>query len=160
MLLFQKACNQARAGLEALELTPHVIPEGQFEVGVLIPERLVDSRLGTLVNELDGWNKILRGFQEVAGEEEREVTVAGLASGSYEIYMPLGLIGAFLFSRTIDKVLDWYLRILEIRKRRLELAELGAPVAEVNNVKKYEKEFLDNVTMKNEHILLIGERSY
>lgn len=129
---FRKACAQTRAGLESLGVAPHAIPSGEFEVGVLIPEPLVDRKLGALVKELELWNKIVRGLQEVAGEDEREVTVAKLASGSYEVYLPLGLLAATLLSRTIDKVLEWYLKILEIRKRRLELQELGAPVAEVN----------------------------
>jgi hypothetical protein len=125
-------------------LTPHATPEGQFEAGVLIPERLVDSKLGALVKELDGWNRIVRGFQEIAGEEEREVTVGGLASGSYEIYLPLGIVTAGLIAKTIDKVMEWYLRILEIRKHRMELKELGAPVAEVTAIKKHERDFLDS----------------
>lgn len=141
---FRKACNQTRAGLESLGVTPHVLPIGAFEAGVLIPEALVDRKLGTLAKELELWNKIVRSFQEVAGEEEREVTVARLTSGSYEVYLPLGLLAAGLVSRTIDKVLEWYLKILEIRKRRLELRDLGAPVAEVAAVKKHERELLDN----------------
>ena len=140
---FRKSCFQTSAGLESLGVTPHAIPEGEFEVGVLIPERLVDQKLGALAKELEGWNKIVRGFQEVAGEDEREVTVAGLASGSYEVYLPLGIIAASLVSRTIDKVLEWYLRVLEIRKRRLELQDLGAPVSEASAIKKHERDFLD-----------------
>jgi len=140
---FRKACTQTRAGLEFLGITPHTIPSGEFEVGVLIPEALVDRKLGALARELELWNKIVRGFQEIAGDDEREVTVARLASGSYEVYLPLGLMAAGLLSRTIDKVLEWYLKILEIRKRRLELQGLGAPVAEVNDVKRHERELLD-----------------
>ncbi len=142
---FRKACTQTKTGLESLGITPHAISEGEFEVGILIPERLVDQKLGALAKELEGWNKIVRGFQEVAGEEEREVTVAGIASGSYEVYLPIGIIAAGLLSRTIDKVLEWYLRILEIRKRkrRLELQNLGAPVAEVDSIKKHERELLE-----------------
>ncbi len=145
---FKKACIQAKNGLEALGLNSHTIPDGQFEVGVLIPCQLVDQKLATLVKELEGWNKIVRGFQEVAGDEEREVTVSGLASGSYEIYLPLGYVAAKLISRTIDKILAWYLQILEIRKRRLEIQELGAPVAEVANVKRHEKNLLDTEITK------------
>jgi len=139
---FLKACTQTRAGLESLGVTPHAIPSGEFEVGVLIPEPLVDRKLGALAKELELWNKIVRAFKEVAGDSEREVIVAKLASGSYEVYLPLGILAAGLLSRTIDKVLEWYLKILEIRKRRLELQELGAPVAEVNAVKKHERELL------------------
>ena len=140
---FRKACNETKGGLESLGVTPYAIPVGEFEVGVLIPERLVDQKLGALAKELEGWNKIVRVFQEVAGEDEREVTVAALASGSYELYVPLGIVAAGLVSRTIDKVLEWYLRILEIRKRRLELQDLGAPVAEANVVKKHERDLID-----------------
>ncbi len=140
---FRKACNETKKGLESLGVTPYAIPVGEFEVGVLIPERLVDYKLGALAKELEGWNKIVRGFQEVAGEDEREVTVAALSSGSYQIYLPLGILAASLVSRAIDKVLAWYLRILEIRKRRSELQDLGAPVAEVNAIKKHERDLVD-----------------
>jgi hypothetical protein len=140
---FRKACLQTKAGLESLGIRPYAIRDGQFEVGVLIPERLVDQKLGALAKELEAWNRTLRGFQEVAGDEEREVTVASLASGSYEAYLPLGLVAAGLVSKTIDKVLEWYLRILEIRKKRIELQELGAPVAEPNAIKKHERDLLE-----------------
>jgi ribosomal protein S20 len=66
-----------------------------------------------------------------------------LASGSYEAYIPL-LAAAPYLARTIDKVLEWYSKVLEIRKRRLELKELGAPTAETTAIKKYEKDLVDN----------------
>ena len=135
---------QARIGLEALGLSPHTVPPGEYEVGVLIPNALVGSKLSSLLKELGTWNKIVRGFQEVAGEEEREVTVAGLATGSYEIYLPLGVMAAGYLALTIDKILEWYLKILEIRKRRQELRELGAPVSEFAAIQKYEKELIES----------------
>jgi hypothetical protein len=141
---FKKTCAQTRAGLRALDIAPHTIPAGEFEVGVLIPDILVDRKLSALIKELATWNKIVRGFQEVAGEEEREVTVSGLASGSYETYIPLGLIAAGYLSLTIDKVLEWYLKVLEIRRRRQELKELGAPVAEATAIQKHEKDLVEN----------------
>ena len=141
---FRKSCAQTKAGLEALGLSPHTIPSGEFEVGILIPEGLVGSKLSSLVKELGEWNKIVRGFQEVAGEEEREVTVAGLAKGSYEVYLPLGLVAASYLSTAIDKILEWYSKILEIRKHRQELKELGAPIAESSAIQKHEKEIIDN----------------
>jgi hypothetical protein len=85
----------------------------------------------------------LRGFQEAAGEEEREVKIGSLSSGSYEAFLPLGIVAAAMLSKTIDKILDWYLRVLEIRKRREELQTLGAPVAEAAAIKKHERELLD-----------------
>jgi hypothetical protein len=140
---FRNAAMEAKVSLEKLGLEAYSIPIGEFQVGVLIPGRLIDSKLGALAKELELWNRTLRGFQEVAGEDEREVTVSALASGSYQVYIPLGILSAQLVSRTIDKVFEWYVRILEIRKKRQELQELGAPVAEAEAVRKYERDSLD-----------------
>jgi hypothetical protein len=140
---FQSACSQAQAGLSSLGLVEHRIPEGSFEVGVLIPENLVDSELGSLTKRLDEWNRILRGFQEVSGDAEREVLVDSLASGSYELFLSVGLVTAGLMSKVIDKVLDWYIKVLEIRRHRLELERLGVPVAETRTAKQHERRILD-----------------
>lgn len=141
--IFRKSCTQVRVGLAALGVIPHAIPQGQFEVGILIPEGLVDHELSSLVKELGTWNKIIRGFQEVVGEEEREVTVTGLSSGSYETYIPLGLMAAHYLSLTIDKIFDWYSKVLEIQKHRLQLKQLGAPGLEVSAIQKHEKDFIN-----------------
>lgn len=139
---FQKACVNTKSGLQSLGVTPYTLQPGAFEAGILIPEELVDRRLGALAKELEDWNKIVRGFQEIAGEDEREVIVAGLASGSYEVYIPLGIAAATLLAKTIDKVLEWYRQILEIRKLRLEMEKLRAPVAETETIKKHEHDQL------------------
>ncbi len=139
---FQKACVQTKSGLQSLGVTPYLLEPGAFEAGILIPDELVGRRLGALAKELEDWNKIVRGFQEIAGEEEREVIVAGLASGSYEVYIPLGIAAAALLAKTIDNVLGWYRQILEIRKLRLEMEKLGAPVAETETIKKHEHDQL------------------
>jgi hypothetical protein len=140
---FKKSCSQVRAGSKALGIASHTISQGQFEVGVLMPEMLVDAELSSLIKELDVWNKIIRSYQEIAGEE-REVTLAGLASGSYETYLQVGLVAAAYLSMTIDKVFEWYQKILEVRRLRQALKDLGAPAAETSAVKKHEREIVDN----------------
>jgi len=140
---FQKACSQTKTGLQSLGVIPYTLEVGAFEAGILIPEELVDSQLGNLVKELEAWNRIVRGFQEIAGEEEREVVVTGLASGSYEVYIPLGIVAASILARTIGKVLEWYRQILELRKLRLEIQKLGAPASEPEVYKKHERDTLE-----------------
>lgn len=141
---FKKSCAQVRTGLKALNFTPHTVPLGKCEVGVLMPEALVHSELSALLKELETWNKIVRIFQEVGGEKEREVTLAGLASGSYDTYLTIGIVAATFLSRTIDKVFEWYTQILKIRKLRQELEATGVPPFDVELVKKHEKDIIDN----------------
>jgi hypothetical protein len=140
---FQKACTQTKTGLQALGVSPHALSPGEFEAGILIPQRLVDSQLGPLTKQLDEWNKIVRAYQEIAGENEREVLVASLVAGSYEVYVPLGIAAAVLLAKTIDRVLSWYKQIPEIRKLRLQMQSLGGPTAEAKLVKKHERDTLD-----------------
>ena len=87
---------------------------------------------------------VLKGFSELAGEPEREIPLKGLATGSEEVYLVVGYLTAKLVSHTIDKVLEWYKKILEIQETRQKMASLGAPVAEIAAVKKHEKELLDH----------------
>jgi hypothetical protein len=139
----QKACSLAQRGLEALGVEPYEIPEGEFEVGLLIPERLVDGQLGKLAAELQNWNRALRVFQEVAGDGERDVKVAKLSSGSFEAFLPFGLVAAQLLSVAIDRAIGWYKQILEIRTLREELAKRGAPVAETTDIRNFEKDLVE-----------------
>lgn len=67
---FKKSCTQTRVGLQGLGLSPHTIPTNQFEVGVLIPETLVDRKLSSLVKELGLWNiKLSEDFKKLPGKK-------------------------------------------------------------------------------------------
>lgn len=140
---FRKACEKTGAGLIALGIKSYKLPQGTYDVGVLIPRHLVDNKLGALSKEFDSWNKIIRTFMEVAGEDDREVQLRGLATGSFELYVAVGALAADLFTRAIERLADLYLKILEIQKRRKELAELGAPAPEIKDIRKFEKELLE-----------------
>jgi hypothetical protein len=140
---FRKACEKASAGLAALGVKPYRLPQGAYDVGVLIPGHLVDNKLGALSKQFESWNKIIRAFIEVAGEDEREVRMRGLSTGSFELYVAVGVMAADLLARAIERLAELYLKILEIQKRRKELTELGAPVSEAREIKKFEKEFLE-----------------
>jgi len=139
----RKSCASTRNGLIALGIKPHSLSEGESEVGILIPTALTDSRLIGLKGQLDSWNQIVRGFAEVAGEEDREITVSALSSGSNEVYLAVGYLTAVLLAKAIDKVLSWYKQVLEIRIHRLVLEKLKALPSDIVATKQYEKSLLD-----------------
>lgn len=99
-------------------------------------------------SQIDNWNFILRGFSELAGDSEREVSFKGLASSDLEIYAAVGMGVAKFLSFAIDKVLDWYKKILEIQEVRQRLAAVGGPPAEVDAARKYEKKLLKEVILE------------
>lgn len=140
IITFRKTCTMVKTGFKSLGLAPHSTPNDQFEVGVLIPKTLVKEDFSLLLKEMSAWNRIVRAFQEVAGEEEREVTPIGLATGSYETYIQVGYAVAISLSLTIDKILEWYTKILAIREHSQKLNDLGIPTPEA---KAHEKELVD-----------------
>ena len=140
---FHGACAIAEAGLIGLNIVRHELSEGEYEIGLLIPRSITDGTLGGLGQQLSRWNKILKAFSEAAGEDAREISVEGLATGSDQAYLTVGILTAGLISHAIDKILEWYKKILDIQEARQKLASLGAPVPEVAAVKAHEKQLLD-----------------
>lgn len=140
---FRKGCTQARQGLTELGVKPDKLAENEAEIGILVPRTITKGKLDALTHQFTDWNRILRGFAELAGEEEREITVKALSTGSDQIFVLTVVAVAAFVAKAIDKILEWYKKILEIQTHRLELAKLGAPVSEPEAVKEYEKQFLE-----------------
>ena len=140
---FRKACAQARQGLTALKVKPDRLAQNEAEVGILVPRTITKGKLDLVIRQFTDWNRILRGFAELEGEDEREIALRMLATGSDQVFVVTTLAVAVIVAKVIDKVLDWYKKILEIQAHRLELARLGAPVPETDAVKEHEKHLLD-----------------
>jgi hypothetical protein len=139
---FRSKVSTTRTGLRELEIKPHEVRQGDFEVGILIPENVTDSKLDQLTSWFAQWNGIVRTFAEVAGYEDREVEVAGLATGTHELFLSVALQTASYLAMTIAAVTAWYKQILEIRKLRQQLEEHEAPTAETSAVRAHEQTLL------------------
>jgi hypothetical protein len=139
---FRTKVSTVRTGLRELGIKPHEVGSGDFEVGILIPESITDSTLKQLTNWFEEWNAIVRTFAEVAGYKDREVEVAGLATGTHELFLSVGLHTASYLAMTIAAVTTWYKQILEIRRLRQQLEEHEAPTAETSAVRAHEQTLL------------------
>ncbi len=141
---FRGNCTQARKGLVGLHVEPDALVDEQAEVGILVPRSLTKGHLDALNRQLNRWNIILKGFAELAGADEREVTVRSLSTGSEQIFLETSLTVAGFLAPVIDRVLGWYKQIQEIQKLRKELERLGAPVSEAQGVKAHEKQVIED----------------
>lgn len=91
---FRESVTQVTKGLSSLGIRPDTLRPDEFEIGILVPTRLIDGKLSGLTRQLADWNKTLRNLAEVAGEQEREITVRALATGTYELYLVAGAVTA------------------------------------------------------------------
>jgi len=135
---------QARNGLLVLHVvSASPTDSADFEIGVLIPAELVDSKLGALTKQLDEWNKALKAFAELAGEDEREITVKALATGSFVLIVKAGVKTAKLVADMIGAVVALYKRLVDLRDLRDRFAKTDVPAPEVEIVKKHEADTVD-----------------
>lgn len=139
----RKTAAQVAEGLQALGLEENTLEEDEYELGVLVPSVSLTTELGALNKELESWNKIVRAFQEAAGDAEREVQLRSLSNGSILVYLAVSAWVADKLMTVVERLLAAYERILDIRKKRKELADLGVPASELAVAKKTEKEILD-----------------
>ncbi len=141
---FRGTCSQVRQGLAALHVESDTLVKDEAEVGILMPRTLTKGHLEALSRQLNSWNRILKGFTELAGADEREIAVRMLSTGSDQVFLVTTIAVAALIVPVIDKVMEWYKKILDIQKVRKELERLGAPVAEPEAVKVHEKKFVED----------------
>jgi hypothetical protein len=133
------SATQLLAGLQGLHVVGGAVAEQtDFEVGVLIPSELVDDKLGPLAKQLDDWNKILKTFAELAGEQDREVTVKALSTGSYILYVKAGVKAAKLVAGVIGWAVSLYKKLLDLRDLREKFAHSDVPAPEVGAIKQHE----------------------
>lgn len=143
---FQKGILATKNGLVAIGITPYILEIGKFEAGILIPGGLVDGKLGSLAKQFDQWNRIVRGIQEIAGDEIREVPIASLGKGfTFEVYLPLSMLAAGILAKIIGKIFEAYNIILELRDLRQKMEELGGPTTDIEKYKEHERVKLDKI---------------
>ena len=139
---FIAGARETRAGLAALKIDKAPDDPEKYEIGILIPSRLVDDKLGPLADELEDWNKILRAFAELAGEVDHDLKVNAIVSDSYLLAVLCTYGTAQLVATTVQWIADLYMKILQIRELRLKLEKLDASTPEIPVVKAHEEKLV------------------
>ncbi len=126
-----------------LGFKPHFYRDEIYEVGVLLPAQYTHDKIATISKELQQWDKIIKSFKELLGEESADTKLSLVNNGSFEFYIQHGPTMALCFVMTLDRLAALYKKVIEIRDARTKLKSLGAPTPELNAVTKYEKELID-----------------
>lgn len=109
-------------GLGAEELEP-----GEAEVGIMIPRPAVKDELPALGEEFEELQKILGPFLELAEGSRPPLKVRTISSSDFTVYVAMAPGAALSVATALDKILDVYKKILEIRAGHTKLAETGVP---------------------------------
>jgi hypothetical protein len=122
-----QALSQLLPALHELKIGKEVLEPGQSELGILIPRRFVHNKLDEFGKELTELNKMFGVFSELVTGSREAFPVRGISSTDLSVFLGLLPQVAVCIFIGLDKILDVYKKILEIKAKRIELGNLGLP---------------------------------
>jgi hypothetical protein len=118
------ALEKSSGSLEFFQIGSEELSPGEFEIGFLIPRAQVDNGLESLGKEFTDLRRMIGPFTELAGETSRpEVQVRSLSSSEFQVFLAAAPITANLFLKALERVLNIYKQILDIREKHREMSE-------------------------------------
>lgn len=126
----QELVNALQSMLESFayfKISTEDLEPGEAEVGVLIPRPAVKEELPELGEEFQELQKILSPFLELAEGSRPPLKVRTISSSDYTVYVAMAPGAALSLATALDRILDVYKKILDIRASHQQLADQGVP---------------------------------
>ena len=121
---FLASLKALRDSFQVLEIAARV--QEDFELGVMIPDAFVSSRLDGLQKELGKLDKRIRPFAEMSAkttEQIRPRTLRSISSGSFDFFLDLDPVTAATIAFAIERIVKFIETLLSIRLKRRALQD-------------------------------------
>lgn len=126
--------------LKGLGFSHDYTGEADYEVGALFPSAIFGNNVEGLSAELKIFDRHIRTFGELAGQDVSSPTIRAIADGSLDIFVNALPDVASAIGSAIEKIVIIYLSILQIRQLRDEAKKREMPDDIVKQMEKHEKE--------------------
>lgn len=131
------------AAFNSLGIGAEVLAWGEFEIGFLIPRAAVGNVLDRLGEEFEEIDKIIKPFEELAGEGRPDIEVKAISSSGFMIFLAAAAGLALTMSKVVESLLSSYEKIRGIRDKAASLEDEGVPAAAVEGLKVHANERMD-----------------
>lgn len=131
------AYSNLKIGAEELE-------NGECELGYTIPRLFVKNKLNSLNKEISELNFIITTLSEAVTGEKDEFEVKTISSSDFLVYVLVGLHFGKVMSEIVEKIIDNYKKILEIKKLRNELQTHGVPAKETKGIEQHANSLMEH----------------
>lgn len=149
---FKSGIDNTIAGLKALSIGYEKLEPGECEVGVVIPRKAVNNQLNEFGKELQELNFIFGTFSELASGDRENYEIKSISSSDLGIYLAAIPPVAACIAHAAEKIIDFYKKLIEIRKHKAELKILGLKAKEMQGItdhsNKIMKEGIETLTVE------------
>lgn len=115
------------SGFEAFGIGAEDLAAGEGEVLVTIPRGAVHENLPDLGKELRELDIILAPFEEIETGSRAPFKVRAIGSSDFGIFLAASPVVAAAIAKTVNWILDSYLKLLQIQLAKQQLVDAGTP---------------------------------
>lgn len=134
---FHQTIASLAADLNVLQVDYDELKEGEYEIGILIPEDILRKSLSNIQKELKCINGLLRVISEVATGKPKEFSLRTIGSTDMQVFFNTASTVAVCLAVTIERIVALYKNQLEIRKIKAELEQMNTPATVTTPLDKH-----------------------
>ena len=149
---FKLSVDNLSSAYKSLNIGAENLEDGECELGYTIPRLYVKNELKSLSKEVAELNFILTTLSEAVDGEKTEFEVRTISSSEFLFVVSIGIYLAKVISEVVEKIIDNYKKILEIKKLRNELKAAGVADKDTKGIEQHA-----NNSMEKEISLLTNE---
>jgi hypothetical protein len=146
--LLKAAIDEILSGFTKLKIGKEDLAAGQCEMGYSIPRKVVENKLSSLSKEVAELNFILGSLSETITGKKEEFEVKTISSSDFLLYVIISLQVADVLSNAIEKIINNYKTILEIKILRNQLKEKGVPEKATKEIEEHANSSMEEVIRK------------
>jgi hypothetical protein len=135
--------NSINQGIRKLGIKGEDLPVGSAEMAFMIPRGIFSNDLGAFAKELGFINRLVRHVSEAINEQVQPVELGQISSSDPTITLAAAIGAMTLIGEAVNKFLDAWKKIEEIRDIRQKLAKLG--IRDKTNLKALNEEITSTV---------------
>ncbi len=139
---FLGVCAAAQAAMQQLNIAAPGLAANGFELGILLPDKLIQGDLDRVLKEIKDWNAALRDLIPVISQQTPCVVLRTHSAQRFELSAPLEPGAALALGTAIAGIYEMFERIKNNRERAAELERQHYPPDLVKRMKEYERELI------------------
>ena len=136
---FSGAIEKLIASLHVLGIESEDLGPSESEIGILIPRDFVDNELGDFAKELKEINQIFGVFSEISTGSRPGFKIKTISSSELTVFLEAAPVVAACIAHGVERIVELYKKLLEIRKLQAELSNQGVPKKDLKGVEDHAK---------------------
>ncbi len=134
---FKTGIDQAVQAFKNLRVGKEDLKPGECEIGILIPRAAIENKFSDFHKELKEFDFILSTFSEIVSGKKEDFKIHTLSSSELLIHLGTLPRTAACIALAIERLIEGYKKLLEIKKLRRELQTQGVPAENTKELDAY-----------------------